>query len=76
MLGNLLQPEIQELIRASAGLNLALEYLPGSVMFDPVAEKPDADLASAIVWFDAFITNIDRTAKNTNMLIWHQKLWP
>src|SRR5688572_7022971 len=64
-------PEIQELIRASAGLNLALDYLPGSVMFDPVAVKPDAALASAIVWFDAFVSNVDRTPNNTNLLVWH-----
>jgi hypothetical protein len=44
-------------------------------MFDPVAEKPDADLASRIVWFDAYITNVDRTARNSNMLMWHRKLW-
>src|SRR6201997_2310411 len=56
-------PEIQALIRASAGLNVGLDYLPGSVMFDPVAEKPDAALASSIVWFDAYVTNIDRTPK-------------
>jgi hypothetical protein len=68
-------PEIQELIRASAGLNLALDYLPGSVSYDPVVEKPDAALASAIVWLDAFTANIDRTARNTNMLLWHRKLW-
>ncbi len=68
-------PEIQELIRASAGLNLALDYLPGSVMFDPVAEKPDAELASSIVWFDALVTNVDRTPRNTNMLMWHRRLW-
>lgn len=68
-------PEIQELIRASAGLNVALDYLPASVMFDPVAEKPDADLASRIVWFDAYTVNIDRTARNTNLLMWHRKLW-
>lgn len=68
-------PEIQELIRASAGLNLALDYLPGSVMFDPVAEAIDADLASRVVWLDAYTTNIDRTAKNTNLLMWHRKLW-
>ncbi|MEO6723886.1 MAG: HipA family kinase [Blastocatellia bacterium] len=68
-------PEIQHLIKASEGLNLALDYLPGSVTFDPVAEKVDADLASAIVWFDAFVTNVDRTARNTNMLIWHRRLW-
>lgn len=68
-------PEIQHLIRASAGLNLALDYLPGSVMFDPVAEKPDAELASLVVWLDAFVTNVDRTPRNTNMLMWHKRLW-
>ena len=68
-------PEIQDLIRASAGLNLALDYLPGSVTFDAVAEKPDDDLASSIVWFDAFVTNLDRTPRNTNMLVWHRRLW-
>lgn len=68
-------PEIQDLLRASAGLNLALDYLPGSVMFDPVAEQPAAELASAIVWFDAYVTNLDRTPRNTNMLIWHRRLW-
>ena len=68
-------PEIQDLMRASAGLNLALDYLPGSVMFDPVAQKPDAGLSSAIVWFDAYVTNVDRTPRNTNMLMWHRQLW-
>ncbi|MEW6127848.1 MAG: HipA family kinase [Acidobacteriota bacterium] len=68
-------PEIQELIKASVGLNLALDYLPAAVMFDPVAEKPNAELASAIVWFDAYLTNVDRTARNTNMLMWHKRLW-
>lgn len=68
-------PEIQELIKASIGLNIALDYLPGSVMFDPVAARPDAELASAIVWFDAYVTNVDRTARNTNMLMWHRQLW-
>jgi HipA-like protein len=67
-------PEIQDLIRASVGVNLGLDYLPGSVTFDPVAEQPNADLASAIVWFDAFVTNVDRTARNTNMLMWHRRL--
>ena len=52
-------PEIQDLIRASAGLNLGLDYLPGSVMFDPVAEKPDAALSSSIVWFDAYVIDND-----------------
>ena len=68
-------PEIQQLIRASGGLNLALAYLPGSVTFDPLADQPDATLASAIVWFDAYVTNIDRTPRNANMLMWHRKLW-
>lgn len=68
-------PEIQELIRASGGLNLALDYLPGSVMFDAVADAPEGLLASCIVWFDALATNIDRTPKNTNLLMWHRRLW-
>src|ERR1041384_4038689 len=67
--------EIQDLIRASAGLNLALDYLPGSVTFDPVADRPDPELASRVVWFDAWTSNLDRTARNANMLMWHQKLW-
>src|ERR1700737_2119205 len=54
-------PEIHALIRASGGLNLALDYLPGSVMFDPVIEQPPPDLASRIVWFDAYVSNVDRT---------------
>jgi hypothetical protein len=68
-------PEIQSLIRSSGGLNLALDYLPGSVMFDPVAETLDADLASMVVWFDAFVTNVDRTPRNANILMWHRRLW-
>ena len=68
-------PEIFALIRDSAGLNLALDYLPSSVMFDPVVEKVAADLASRIVWFDAYVTNVDRTVRNTNMLMWHRRLW-
>ena len=68
-------PEIQHLIKASAGINLALDYLPGAVAFDPLAETPDALLASRIVWFDAFTSNVDRTARNTNLLVWHRKLW-
>lgn len=68
-------PEIQDLIRASGGLNLGLDYLPGSVMFDPVAEKPEPNLASRIVWFDAYVTNVDRTPRNANLLMWHKKLW-
>jgi hypothetical protein len=68
-------PEIFALLRASGGLNLALDYLPGSVMFDPVVENPGAELASRIVWFDAYVTNVDRTVRNTNMLMWHRRLW-
>ena len=67
--------EIQSLIGASGGLNLALDYLPGSVTFDPPVFQPDAELASAVVWFDAFVCNVDRTARNVNMLMWHRRLW-
>jgi hypothetical protein len=67
-------PEIQDLIRNSAGLNLALDYLPGSITFDPLVDRPDAELASRIVWFDAFVSNVDRSARNTNMLVWHRRL--
>jgi hypothetical protein len=67
--------EIQQLIRASAGLNIAFDYLPGSVTFDPVADQPDALLASSIVWLDAYVTNVDRTPRNANLLMWHRKLW-
>jgi hypothetical protein len=67
--------EIQDLIRASGGQNLAVDYLPGSITFDPAVDVPDPDLASSIVWFDAFTTNIDRTIRNANMLMWHRQLW-
>jgi hypothetical protein len=67
-------PEIQDLIKASAGLNIALDYLPGAVTFDPITQTPAVELASAVVWFDAFISNVDRTARNTNMLMWHRQL--
>jgi hypothetical protein len=64
--------EIRDLLRASVGLNLALDYLPGSVMFDPAAgDSAEAEFASRAVWFDAFITNVDRTARNPNLLCWH-----
>ena len=68
-------PEIQALIGASAGLNIGLDYLPGSVTFDPLVFTPEPPLASAIVWFDAFVCNVDRTVRNVNMLIWHRRLW-
>ena len=68
-------PEIHALIHDSAGLNLALDYLPGSVNFDPVVHRLDTQLASRVVWFDAFISNVDRTPRNTNMLMWHGAPW-
>ena len=68
-------PEIQHLIRASDGLNLALDYLPGAVNFDPVAERPETELASRIVWFDSYVSNVDRTPRNTNLLMWHRRLY-
>jgi hypothetical protein len=69
-------PEIRELLQASVGLNLAIDYLPGSVMFDPAAgDTPDPQLASMVVWFDSFITNVDRTPRNPNLLCWHNKIY-
>ncbi|HET9965418.1 MAG TPA: HipA family kinase, partial [Rubrobacter sp.] len=68
-------PEIQDLLNRSTGLNLALDYLPGSLGFDPLVEPPDSDLASHIVWFDALVTNVDRTPRNPNLLVWHDRLW-
>lgn len=67
--------EIQDLLKGSRGLNLALHFLSGALTFDPVVTQVDETMASKIVWLDAFITNIDRTVKNTNMLIWHKELW-
>src|SRR6187402_645291 len=67
--------EIQDLLKASVGLNLALHYLSGAITFDPTITKVAPKLASQIVWLDCLLTNVDRTARNTNMLIWHQELW-
>ena len=67
--------EIQDLLQGSQGLNLALHFLSGAINFDPVVTKVEAKLASQIVWLDAYITNVDRTFRNTNMLIWHKELW-
>lgn len=70
-------PEIRDLLKASVGVNLGVDYLPGSVTFDAAAgESVEADLASALVWFDAFITNVDRTPRNPNLLWWHRVLHP
>ena len=67
--------EIQDLLQGSQGLNLALHFLSGAITFDPVVTKLSPELSSQIVWLDAFITNVDRTFRNTNMLIWHKELW-
>jgi hypothetical protein len=67
--------EIQDLLRASEGLNLALHYLSGAITFDALVTRVDALLASQIVWLDCLVTNVDRTARNTNMLMWHKELW-
>jgi hypothetical protein len=67
--------EIQDLLKASVGLNLGMHYLSGSITFDPLVTRPDSILASKIVWLDSLLTNVDRTARNTNMLMWHRELW-
>jgi len=67
--------EIQDLLRASEGLNLALHYLSGAITFDPLVTTVSSKLASQSVWLDSLLMNMDRTARNTNMLIWHEELW-
>lgn len=67
--------EIQDLLKASTGLNLALAYLPEAITFDPIINKVDPLLASKIVWLDSFLMNVDRTSRNTNMLMWKGDLW-
>jgi len=67
--------EIQDLLKASTGLNLALSYLSGTFTFDPAVIQPDAKTASQIVWLDLLLLNVDRTARNTNMLWWNKELW-
>src|SRR5690606_9317690 len=67
--------EIQDLLKASVGLNLGLHYLSGAVTFDPAVTSVDGLLASKIVWLDSFLKNVDRTARNTNMLLWRKELW-
>jgi len=67
--------EIQDLLRASEGLNLAIHYLSGATTFDPLVTPVDDKLASQIVWLDCLLTNVDRTVRNTNMLMWHKELW-
>jgi hypothetical protein len=67
--------EIQDLLKASVGLNLALHYLSGAITFDPSITRPDAKAASQVVWLDCLLMNVDRTPRNTNMLTWHKELW-
>lgn len=67
--------EIQDLLKGSQGLNMGLHFLSGALTFDPVATRIDGRTASQIVWLDAFLTNVDRTVRNTNMLVWHKELW-
>lgn len=67
--------EIQDLLKFSQGLNLGLHYLSGAITYDAAVNDCDELLASKIVWLDAFITNVDRTFRNTNLLIWHKELW-
>ncbi len=68
-------PEIQDLLRASSGLNLAVDFLPGSAGFDPGGWTAGAGLASQILWLDALIQNVDRTWRNLNLLVWHGDIW-
>ena len=68
-------PEIQDLVRASGGLNVGLDYLSGALNFDPAVDEVSEDFASRLVWFDALVANVDRTARNTNLLVWHRKPW-
>ena len=69
-------PEIQELIAGSAGVNLGVDFLPGSLPYTAAGDfQPGAELAAEIVWLDALCTNVDRTARNPNMLRWHDRLW-
>jgi hypothetical protein len=72
-------PEIQDLIRASGGLNVGLDYLPGSLPFVPDTTRshpaPDPSFAADVVWLDAYLTNVDRTPRNPNLLRWHGTIW-
>jgi len=69
-------PEIQDLITGSAGSNLGVDFLPGSLPFTPGGPwAPEAGVAADVVWLDAFTTNVDRTPRNPNLLIWHDRMW-
>ena len=68
-------PEVQDLLRASPGPNLGVDFLPGSLGFEPAADPVDPDLAAAVVWLDALVLNVDRSWRNPNLLCWHRELW-
>ncbi|MGC0415657.1 HipA family kinase [Embleya sp. AB8] len=67
--------EVQELVQASAGLNLGMDFLPGSADFTPATWEPDPELAARVLWLDAFTSNVDRSWRNPNLLVWHGRLW-
>jgi hypothetical protein len=73
--GNEPDPEIQDLLRASSGLNVGVDFLPGSAGFDPAGWAVDAAWASELLWFDALVQNVDRTWRNPNLLVWHSQIW-
>jgi HipA-like kinase len=68
-------PEIQDLLKASEGLNLGVDFLPGSAGFDPLGWTADREFASRVLWFDALVHNVDRTWRNPNLLVWHRNIW-
>jgi len=68
-------PDIQDLLKASPGLNLGIDFLPGSLNFDPQGWRPDREFAARVLWFDALIGNVDRSWRNPNMLVWHGDVW-
>jgi hypothetical protein len=69
-------PEIQDLITGSAGVNVALDFLPGSMPYTPAAgTQPSPELAAEVVWLDALVSNVDRTPRNPNLLVWHERMW-
>jgi hypothetical protein len=67
--------EIQDLLRASAGTNLGVDFLPEALAFSPAVDTAEPELAADLVWLDAFVTNVDRTPQNTNLLVWHRQIW-
>jgi len=68
-------PEIQDLLRASEGINLGVDFLPGSFGFEPLGWTAEPEFASQVLWFDALVQNVDRTWRNPNLLVWHRNIW-